>query len=239
MEIFTNEVQVLITLNRGSSLNFSPGVYQPPQCRSTSEPCGIVFTSHYIDNYFFIRIIEALNLKMEIYFMGDKLKKTIYNLSKIIERNNIKKSFLVLHWTPSEIIDGRDKFSFVEMPPCEVYKDINNEISCKMDSNIVSVLFTNDFSSDFSSILQNLKFKSLKVLMRMYDEKFLKDIDVLLTIKSDKYSHLEHNETDLENIYNEIACKYMQLEKDYYSDTTKDFHWFEDPNEFEIKIGGM
>lgn len=233
-----------LSVEKVNHMNVKNGIYRPTQCNSTTEPCGIVLTSHYIDNYFFIRIIEALKLKMEVYFMGDKLKRTIYNLSKIIERNNMKKSFLVLHWTPSEVIDGKDNFTLVEMPPCQLYRDKNPHIGCKLDMNTVSVIYQDDIveSSPFlDKILKNIRFKSLKDLIEIYDERYLQDIDVQLTIRSDQYSHIgAHNETRLENIYNEIACKYMQKETEYYdTSNTAAYNWFENPDEFTIAIGGM
>lgn len=232
-----------ISLENINHLNVTNGIYSPTQCKSTTEPCGIVLTSHYIDNYFFIRIIEALKLKLEIYFMGDKLKKTIYNLSKIIERNNIKRNFLVLHWTPSEIIDGKQKFSAIELPPCELYRGLNPNISCKFDANTVTVMYSKQILEDspfLAEILNKIRFKTLKPLIQKYDEKFLKDkIDVLLTINSEKYSHLgAHNETNLETIYNQIACEYMQKEY-YYLDENEDDRWFTFPDEMTILIGGM
>lgn len=232
-----------LNIEKINHLNITNGIYSPQQCKSTTEPCAIVLTSHYIDNYFFIRIIESLKLKMELYFMGDKLKRTIYNLSKIIELNNVKKNFLVLHWTPSEIIDGKKKFLTVEMPPCELYREINPNISCKFDVNTVTVMFSKQIFKDspfLAEILSKVRFKTLKPLIQKYDENFLKDnIDVLLTIKSEKLAHIgAHNETDLENIYNKIACDYMQREAYYRGEDIED-RWFSYPDEIDILIGGM
>lgn len=219
------------------------GIYSPIQCKSTSEPCAIVLTSHYIDNYFFIRIIETLKLKMELYFMGDKLKRTIYNLSKTIELNKIKKNFLVLHWTPSEIIDGKMKFSNVEIPPCESLRELSQNISCKFDANTVTVMFSKQIFKDspfLAEILSKVRFKTLMPLIQKYDEIFLRDkIDVFLDMKSGKLSHLgAHNQTDLEKIYNNIACEYMQKEI-YYRGDDETERWFSYSDEMEIIIGGM
>lgn len=232
-----------LNVEKINHINVTNGIYSPSQCKSTTESCAIVFTSHYIDNYFFIRIIETLKLKMELYFMGDKLKRTIYNLSKIIERSNIKKNFLVLHWTPSEIIDGKEKFSSIEMPPCEFYRELNSNISCKFDVNTVNVMFSKQIFKDspfLAEILGKVRFKTLKPLIQKYDENFLKDnIDVLLSIKTEKLAHIgAHNETDLENVYNKIACDYMQREA-YYRGENVDDRWFSYPDEITIIIGGM
>jgi hypothetical protein len=180
---------------------------------------------------------------MELYFMGDRLKRTIYNLSKVIERNNIKKNFLVLHWTPSEIIDGKQNFSAVELPPCEYYRELNSNISCKFDANTVTVMFSKQIFKDspfLAEILSKVRFKTLKPLIQKYNEHFLMDnIDVLLSIKSEQLSHLgAHNETDLENIYNKIACDYMQKESYYRGDNEED-RWFTYPDDMTILIGGM
>lgn len=163
----TEESAFLENLKRENGTNFpskniNDGVYVPNHCISDSEPCATVFTSHYYDTRFFIQHIEALKLKMKVYFLGDNLKQSVRKLVTIIKNSRkldsskkIDKLFMVLHWTPSEIIDGNDQFEEVTMPKCELYKNAN--ISCKFEANSVAVYFNEIIakeSEDLKGILR-------------------------------------------------------------------------------------
>lgn len=143
----TEEAQFLEKLKRENinlpSKNINNGLYVPDQCKSYSEPCATVLTSHYDDMKFFIRHVEILKLKMKVHFLGDNLKTSIKQLSNVItsgkKKNNQTQYFLVLHWTPSEIIDGIYQFDDVGMPKCELYK--TPKTSCKYEANSIATFF--------------------------------------------------------------------------------------------------
>lgn len=138
-EIFmTNLARYTENITEGDVKN---GIYDPHPCGSSSEPCAIILTSHFFDTIFFTRVVDALNMKVKIYFLGDNLKRKIKDFSDAITNNRSKKIFLVLHWSPSEIIDGNVRYSSIELPKCEVLKSLNSSISCKFDANTVSIFF--------------------------------------------------------------------------------------------------
>lgn len=218
------------------------GIYDPHRCDSSAEPCAIILTSHYFDTSFFIRVADALKLKVKIYFLGDDLKRKIKDFSDLINTNRSKKIFLVLHWTPSEIIDGNVRYTSIDLPKCEVLKSINENLSCKFDANIVSICYNYELkkaSPEFELLLYKVRFKSIKKLIEMYDERYLTKIDQHKSNYNipDELASPEEKRKAIEEIYNEIACEYLMNEPDYY-DINSD-SWLNEISDITIYVGGM
>lgn len=219
------------------------GIYEPNRCKSASEPCAIVLTSHYIDCSYFIRIAEALELKVKIYFLGDDLKRIVKYFTEFNFQKRPKQFFFVLHWTPSEIIDGMTKFRTIDLPKCEILKNLNENISCKFDPNTVSIAYNDNLKTsdpDFESLLKRIHFKSVRRLIEMYDEKFLSKFDPNkgnTQIPDDLISASERREA-VEEGYNQIACEYLKSEPEYFN-ITGDFSWLEYKDEIFITVAGM
>lgn len=141
--------------------NIYNGLYIPNHCVSDSEPCATVLTSHYYDTKFFVQHVELFKLKMKVYFLGDNLKFSARKLVDIIKNSNLtsrkrtEKLFLVLHWTPSEIIDGSEQYDVLAMPKCELYKNFNT--SCKYEANSIAIYYNEHIakkSEDLKNILR-------------------------------------------------------------------------------------
>ncbi|CRK93996.1 CLUMA_CG007522, isoform A [Clunio marinus] len=215
------------------------GVFRPPQCFSATEPCVAVLTSHYHDLKFFINHVKKFKLKMNIFFMGDRLSETIRLLNSLVTANNLKKKnfsdkFLVLHWTPSEIISGSMIYHPLTMPNCELYK--NDSYSCRYDIIPVSVYFNDkvEESDDLMDIIKRLKFPSLKSMIQLYET-------VLPKIERLYLKHRAHEETTetVGDYYNEIACKWLQMNKNIYNLDHKDSWIRKLDDRREISIGGI
>lgn len=217
------------------------GIYDPHRCDSVAEPCAIILTSHFFDTIFFTRVVDALNMKVKIYFLGDNLKRKIKDFSDAITNNRSKKIFLVLHWTPSEItVDGSVQYTSIDLPKCEVLKNLNSSISCKFDANTVSIFFNDELkksSPAFESLLYNVRFKSLKKLIEMYDERYLPKIDSKKKVIPSEIILPKEKGQTIDDIYNEIACKYLQNETEYYDPHGNS--WLSDDNDITIYVGGM
>jgi hypothetical protein len=214
------------------------GLFVPDHCFSDSETCAIVLTSHFYDTKFFIHHVEKLKLKMKVYFLGGNLKQTMRNLVKVLKQS--RKLFLVLHWTPSEIIDGSDKFVEVLMPKCEVYRDIHS--SCKYDVNSVSIFFNEIVeknNNELAHIMQNIKFKTVKDLIELYEERFPAIQNILNMNKiPNNFKDTDEDMRDVEDIYNEIACTWLRLNSKIY-DANSEKKWYSFMDDYEIVIGGM
>jgi hypothetical protein len=215
------------------------GIYEPHQCVSSSEPCALVLTSHYRDMNFFIRHIERFKLKMTLYFMGDRLKEAIVNLTKLIKNNPQKKKFLVLHWTPSEIISGSTSFDSVTMPPCEYYKDENT--SCKFEANSVAIFFNKEVKdSELYNCFKNVKIDSMEKLIKNYYEPRAKDLmmeHVKINNENPDVYTSEEVMSEIDKIYNEIACDWLNDNSYVYTSESK--RWFVPNEAIKITLGGM
>lgn len=182
---------------------------------------------------------------MNVYFLGKRLSETIQLLRSILNVNiNInskpKKTtpsskFLVLHYMPSEIINGSIKYNPVSMPSCDLYKNDSNNRRCRYDLIPVSVYFNERIkdSDDMMDIIRRLRFPSLKGLIDLYDE-YLPKIKNLNEIEQAN----EKASESLEGIYNEIACKWLKQNKNIYNPNSGN-SWFKTVKLRTISIGGM
>lgn len=217
--------------------NVSGGIYTPHQCVSSSEPCATVLAGHYFDSKFFIEHIRLLKLKLKVYFLGHNLKETLRILSTKAKTVGSKELFLVLSWTPSDIIDGSDEFVEVTMPKCEFYKTDNT--SCKFEANSIAVYFNQmaQSNTELASIIRNVKFHELKSLITEYDKNFDKIKHKFHIIPNNLIGE-DENEQDIENYYNDIACKWLNNHTEVYK-LSSEHKWYELTNEIEITLGGM
>lgn len=224
----------------------SKGYYIPQHCKSSAEPCAVVLTSFYNDTRFFIDHVNKFKLKLKVFFLGDRLSKAIKGFK---DRNDIFSKtgskqvplrFLVLHWTPSEIIDDPSlKFETVEMPKCELYE--SSTTTCRYEIIPVLTFFNAKAkaSEGLSDLMSTVQFTSLKPIIEIYHQ-FVPRIEKLqLSAKFNKL-HSQNNENEtLETIYNEVACKWLQENEHVYSLNTPGTWIRTIDTDIEISIGGM
>lgn len=226
----------------------SKGFYIPQHCKSSAEPCAVVLTSFYNDTKFFINHVDKFKLKLEVYFLGDRLLKAIKGFKhryEILSKTGSKQvplRFLVLHWTPSEIIDDPSlEFETVEMPKCELYE--SSTTTCRYEIIPVLTFFNAKAkaSEGLSDLMSNVHFTSLKPVIEIYHQ-FVPRIEKLqLSAKVNKFGSQNNENETLETIYNEIACKWLQKNEHVYSSNSPDgSKWIRTiDNDIEISIGGM
>lgn len=120
------------------------------------------------------------------------------------------------------------------MPSCELYKNKKN--SCRYDIIPVSIYFNKEVkeSDDLMEIIKVLHFPSLKSVIDIYGS-YVPDIDkIYMQIKAN-----EETTESVEDYYNEIACKWLQQNPNFY-DLSHEDSWIKKPYERrEISIGGM
>lgn len=180
---------------------------------------------------------------MKIYFVGEKLSEVIRTLNslsnaKLNKSSRAKKTlpmkFLILHWTPSEIIDGHIEYKPVTMPSCDLYKNETN--NCRYDLIPVSVYFNDKVreSDELMDVMRRLHFSSLKPLLDLYEKEAF-EIQKLYINKIVR----EDSTESLEGYYNKIACKWLQQNREVYNVGNKN-SWIKKSNDLkEISIGGM
>ena len=188
------------------------GYFTPRHCNSNSEPCATVLSSHFTDTSFIIEHINELKLKFNVYWMGDDLREAIKFLLK--NSANPKKKFLVLHWTPSEIIDGSiDEFVPIIMPSCEQYRHVNT--GCKYEMTPMLKFYASQFGSNVhaSKSLRRFKFESLKPLIKLYEKRF----------------NALSNSSDIEDVYNDVSCSWLKSNELTYQ------NWIPAEDKAEVK----
>lgn len=204
--------------------------------------CVAVLTSHYDDTKFFIEHVNRARLKITIYFLGDNLGRAIRLLNAIVSlntnnktRKNVPTKYLVFHWTPSEIINGSIIYTPVVMPRCELYKN-DTEMSCRYDVIPVSIYFNDKVkdSDDLMDIIRRLHFPSLKPMIDIY-ESYVPEIEKIYM----KRKANEKVSESVEDYYNQIACRWLQDNKNVYNVGHKDSWIKKSDDRREISIGGM
>ena len=202
--------------------------------------CATVLTSHYSDMKFFIDHVNSLKLRMIVYFLGDQLPQVIKNLQAVNSNANLTSKiqptkFLVLHWQVSEIINGKTKYLPIEMPKCEVYKTEKN--SCRYNIISVSTYFNDKAqkSEDLIEIMKKFHFPSLRPILDIY-QSLSQDIYNEQKVHKDEEEEMKEK---VENIYNQVACKWLQKNPNVYQIEHED-SWIKlrDVDQ-EISIGGM
>lgn len=177
---------------------------------------------------------------MNVYFLGDRLYEVVRLLNSILKINvnklkkNTSPNFLVFHWTPSEIINGSIQYKPIQMPKCELYKNETN--NCRYEIIPVSAYFNDDVkkSEDLIEIIRRFHFPSMKPLIELYD-RFAPEIE---KIHMQQKANEEVTES-VEDFYNQIACKWLQQNKNVYTIGHNE-SWFRNPDgHMEISIGGM
>lgn len=182
---------------------------------------------------------------MNVYFLGKKLPEAIrqlnvFNDMKSQARKPVIK-YLVLHWMPSEIINGtmknngsKIKFQPIEMPKCELYKTNDFTTRCQYDIMSVSIFYNKlvKDSDDLLDITRRIHFTSLVPIFDIYSNR----INELYL--SQKLANLSASE-DIEDYYNQIACQWLQENEDVYTVGSQNSWLPMSHGGRKISIGGM
>lgn len=228
--------------------NCTKGVYIPKQCEKFQ--CATLLAPSFRDTEFVRHHIEELNLYVNIIWLGDNLKSVIddYLLPLYESRlkdGEISKKFLVLHRTPSELIDTNVEYEMITMPRCEQMIS-NSHTNCKYELMPLLKYYTEQltYSNALYMAFLSLDFEEvgLRRVFELYDnatrrtanknaiKKYpnqFKDI-VATNYKNIKFGQVTNR------MYNDIACDWIKQSKDIYD------KWFDVDNDMEvIFIGGI
>lgn len=195
------------------------GMYRPKQCANTNK-CAALLTSSYLDMKFVAEHIQELDLSINVYWLDKNLKHVIKSLLELYSTNStyLKKSsnFLVLHWSPSEIIDGSLEFIRMQMPLCEDFATTSREkTGCKYEMIPILKYYTSELKNIPAIMVQQSLLKygytasRLKSLISNY-ESYEDELNWPKLSLSDK------TEVDLkvDSIYNKIACEWLRNNPD-------------------------
>lgn len=221
--------------NCGSSCD----IYIPERCRTNQ--CATVLSSRRGDTGFVTHFIDEYKLYVQIYWLGDCLESVKNQLIQVLINQNQNtvsnhKSFLIFHWTPSEIIS--DDYEMLTMPPCQSIKS-RNETFCKYElatllkyhsedikqwaPNIRKTLFQLTFNDEHK---QNIFYAYNNFTANKYPED-------LTALNLDLINSKNFTKSNRGAIFNEIACEWIKNNEAYYK------HWVPADTKLRIFIAGI
>ncbi|KAF2904495.1 hypothetical protein ILUMI_01678, partial [Ignelater luminosus] len=110
------------------------GMFIPEQCKDTKHkhiPCATLLAPYYNATKFVVNHINELKLYVKVVWLGPNLKDVIDQLKENYRRRNTDQKFVILSWTPNEVILREDEFIFVNFKRCELMKP--SPEGCKYD----------------------------------------------------------------------------------------------------------
>lgn len=189
------------------------GMFVPNHCKHVS--CAILLAPYYNVTKFIVNQINDLKLYVKVIWLGPNLKEVITQLKSNYARRNSDKRFIILSWTPSEVILDETKFLSVNFKRCELRNSSLN-VGCKYELTRL-VKFSWSKLERYAKVayesLHRLKFseEDYNYLLQLYNQ------------KSETTSIVD------------VACKWMQQKKSSWSD------WIpvRDTEKNNIYIGGI
>lgn len=184
-----------------------------------------MLSAHQVDTYFVIDHINELKLFVRVVWFGDNLR----HITQALYRQNIdkrfakQKSFIVVHWTPSEIIDVDIEYETISMPKCEQFaSEESKNTMCKYELTPIlmycskQLKITTAVYSMFSII--NFNQTNEKYLLQMYNNLTDSDMGVHFDKNDDDLNQIDSDTSDKESIFDQIACKFIQENAEMNSD---------------------
>lgn len=194
--------------------------YKPTYCEY--EQCATLLAGHRIETNFIIEHINKFNLRIRVIWLGDTLWYAIHQIMNALDNEQIDnvKAFIVLHRTPSEVIDTDIEFQSVSMFPCdELAADNVTDNLCPYETTPImkycSTYFTNkfDLSIHRMSKIITISRDTEKRLLRMYNEHAHNWYDKIGKMKAAVHS-IPH--ADNLGIFQKIACDYIKQNQSQY-----------------------
>ncbi|XP_055710801.1 receptor-type guanylate cyclase Gyc76C-like isoform X2 [Phlebotomus papatasi] len=168
--------------------------YSPSHC--TGRRCSLMLAPDFDSTSFIIHHIEEFKFNVNVLFLGENFTDI---LNSLLSRGSSE--FLILHWTPSDVIDGHDDeyFEAVVMPKCEDMKS-SSITGCKYELTPLLKFYAQQLhSADYAIVALNKFFLQREELTNL-----LKD-------------YTKMRESTKGNIFNIVACSWLKDHKDIYT----------------------
>ncbi|XP_022222017.1 uncharacterized protein LOC111073816 isoform X2 [Drosophila obscura] len=200
-------------------LQFSSAqMYRNPIC--VGYKCVTILAEFRNDSSFVQDQLDETAMMVNVLWIGERFRETISWLIKDYEQkfSNGSKRFIILHWSPSEIIDGQNTFQQITMPRCEDFTCLQRS-GCKYELTPILKYYAKSLESD----------KQLMYALRYF---YLSDKH-LANIREDlKYYRNDLSITATE-IYDKVACHWILTNRNYYN------LWKESNQHITLFIGGI
>lgn len=210
-----------------------------------------LLSGHQDDTYFVTEHIDELKLYVKIAWFGDNLRYVTRELLKHFTDNRLEpnnKAFVVVHWTPSEIIDADIEYETITMPKCEQFKsESSKDTMCKYELTPIlkySSLPLKKYPAAHSTFsIINFERSNEMHLLQMYnnitDLKMPKsEVNFDKTYIDNKVQNdkILNSASDKEKIYDEIACRFIKENKEHL---LREFIRLPGKKKREVFIGGI
>lgn len=187
---------------------YSKTVYEHIPSHCINERCITLISGHLQDTKFAIEHINEFKLYVKVLWFGDLLRLVTQKLLNRFNEDNSssQKAFIVLHWTPSEIIDDDIEYEQISLPQCE---DFSNERSqntmCKYE--LTPILKYS--SKELTKIIDT---KSIDIEFERSDERFIFQL-------YNKYYRMSNwTQSERYAMYDKIACEFVTQNEYVQSD---------------------
>ncbi|XP_055681418.1 atrial natriuretic peptide receptor 2-like [Lutzomyia longipalpis] len=186
--------------------------YSPAHC--TRRECSLMVAPDFDTTGFIIHHIEEFKFNVQVLFLGGNFTEV---LNGLLAAGSSK--FLVLHWTPSDAIDGNtEEFEAVVMPKCENIES-SSVTGCKYELTPLLKFYAQQLqSADYAIVALN---------------KFYFPRGALQSLLKN-YTHVQHGGKLMSDVLNHVACSWMKTNEEIFQ------KWIpvREPKE-DIYIGGI
>uniref|UniRef100_A0A1L8DJ23 Putative venus kinase receptor n=1 Tax=Nyssomyia neivai TaxID=330878 RepID=A0A1L8DJ23_9DIPT len=190
--------------------------YTPAHC--IRKECSLMLAPDFYSTGFVIHHIEEFKLNIQVLFLGGNLTNILTRL-----QNQGASRYLVLHWSPSDEIDGNtEKYEAVLMPKCEEMKS-SSVTGCKYELTPLLKFYAQQLHyADYATVALN-KF--------YFPHWVLRD---LLQNYTEHVQMISSKERIRSEIFNDVACSWMKNNEEIFH------RWIpvREPKE-DIYIGGI
>lgn len=174
-----------------------------------------LLAGHRQDTKFVIDHINELKLYAKVIWFGDNLR----HLTRALYDQNIRKpvaerkSFIVVHWSPSEMIDIDIEYETIAMPKCEQFSSEESKNSmCKYELTPI-LMYCSKELKDASAVyhvfsIVNFNQTNEKYLLQLYNN--MTDVEAPPDNSLDDFKSVVNRGGEKDQIYNEIACKFIR-----------------------------
>lgn len=213
----------------------SEAEYIPDQCQN--DRCVTLLSGHQEDTFFVTEHIDELKLHVKIIWFGDNLRYVTQTLLKQFSdkrsAENRNKAFVVVHWTPSEIIDGDIEYETITMPKCEQFSsEESKNTMCKYELTPI-LKYSSKWlkkSTPVYSVFSIINFerKNETHLLQMYNS--MTDLRVPTVQPSSEVTSdngntenraddkILNNAGDKVRLYDDIACRFVRENEQVFRD---------------------
>lgn len=237
------QINAISQINNINSSEFE-AEYEPARCRD--EKCVTLLSGHQEDTHFIRDHIDQWELYVKVVWLGENLR---YVIRKLYDQNIKKspakqKSFIVLHWTPSEVIDVNIDYDSIAMPACKQFIEIDRDSMCKYELMPILMYCSKQLIEEthIKTVFEIINFdhRHELYLLQLYNN--LTDVQRAKNADDNSIVSIEHamnRADDMEGIYDEIACKFLTEISETNAEVQKLKQEIANLSKLEVFIGGI